>query len=118
MRSFGVFGLCENAIFALPQGLFLAVTAAENIIRCECILALCALTVVTSQFTSESFDVIVDKGGLDALMEPKLGPKLGNQYLAEVFWTHTSQCNLSIYDVSFMHVLQKYTSRLKYMYIF
>ncbi|VFQ79255.1 unnamed protein product [Cuscuta campestris] len=35
-------------------------------------------------FANESFDVIVDKGGLDALMEPKLGPKLGNQYLSEV----------------------------------
>ncbi|KAJ6754602.1 EEF1A LYSINE AND N-TERMINAL METHYLTRANSFERASE [Salix purpurea] len=32
----------------------------------------------------ESFDVVLDKGGLDALMEPKLGPKLGNQYLSEV----------------------------------
>ncbi|KAG5254300.1 methyltransferase protein [Salix suchowensis] len=32
----------------------------------------------------ESFDVVLDKGGLDALMEPELGPKLGNQYLSEV----------------------------------
>ncbi|XP_031263405.1 eEF1A lysine and N-terminal methyltransferase-like [Pistacia vera] len=36
------------------------------------------------QFTDESFDVVLDKGGLDALMEPELGPKLGNQYLSEV----------------------------------
>ncbi|RAL48243.1 hypothetical protein DM860_005667 [Cuscuta australis] len=35
-------------------------------------------------FANESFDVIVDKGGLDALMEPRLGPKLGNEYLSEV----------------------------------
>ncbi|CAH9120890.1 unnamed protein product [Cuscuta epithymum] len=36
------------------------------------------------QLENESFDVIVDKGGLDALMEPKLGPKFGNQYISEV----------------------------------
>nr|GLL47828.1 methyltransferase-like protein 13 [Ipomoea trifida] len=42
------------------------------------------MDITDMQFTSESFDVILDKGGLDALMEPKLGPKLGNQYLAEV----------------------------------
>lgn len=33
----------------------------------------------------ETFDAVIDKGGLDALMEPKLGPKLGNQYLSEVW---------------------------------
>ncbi|GFP80678.1 methyltransferase-like protein 13 [Phtheirospermum japonicum] len=38
----------------------------------------------TSKFADEAFDVIVDKGGLDALMEPKLGPRLGNLYLSEV----------------------------------
>ncbi|KAL8026597.1 hypothetical protein ABFX02_14G038600 [Erythranthe guttata] len=36
------------------------------------------------QFADESFDAIVDKGGLDALMEPELGSRLGNQYLSEV----------------------------------
>lgn len=36
------------------------------------------------QLADESFDVVLDKGGLDALMEPELGPKLGNQYLSEV----------------------------------
>ncbi|KAE9450713.1 hypothetical protein C3L33_17386, partial [Rhododendron williamsianum] len=35
-------------------------------------------------FADETFDVVLDKGGLDALMEPELGPKLGNQYLSEV----------------------------------
>ncbi|PQQ21609.1 methyltransferase-like protein 13 [Prunus yedoensis var. nudiflora] len=35
------------------------------------------------QFEDEAFDVVVDKGGLDALMEPELGPKLGTQYLSE-----------------------------------
>ncbi|CAI8618587.1 unnamed protein product [Vicia faba] len=36
------------------------------------------------QFEDESFAAIIDKGGLDALMEPDLGPTLGNQYLSEV----------------------------------
>uniref|UniRef100_A0A7N0RBI1 Methyltransferase type 11 domain-containing protein n=2 Tax=Kalanchoe fedtschenkoi TaxID=63787 RepID=A0A7N0RBI1_KALFE len=36
------------------------------------------------QFEDEAFDAVVDKGGLDALMEPQLGPQLGNQYLSEV----------------------------------
>ncbi|XP_020975767.1 methyltransferase-like protein 13 [Arachis ipaensis] len=36
------------------------------------------------QLEDEIFDAVIDKGGLDALMEPELGPKLGNQYLSEV----------------------------------
>ncbi|XWS35164.1 hypothetical protein CRYUN_Cryun21dG0102300 [Craigia yunnanensis] len=36
------------------------------------------------QFRDDTFDVVLDKGGLDALMEPELGPQLGNQYLSEV----------------------------------
>lgn len=36
------------------------------------------------QFADETFDVVLDKGGLDALMEPEFGPKLGSQYLSEV----------------------------------
>ncbi|EEF44186.1 S-adenosylmethionine-dependent methyltransferase, putative [Ricinus communis] len=36
------------------------------------------------QFADETFDVVLDKGGLDALMEPELGPKLGTKYLSEV----------------------------------
>ncbi|KAJ1426071.1 S-adenosyl-L-methionine-dependent methyltransferase [Sesbania bispinosa] len=36
------------------------------------------------QFEDETFSAVIDKGGLDALMEPELGPKLGNQYLSEV----------------------------------
>ncbi|KAK4482583.1 hypothetical protein RD792_009746 [Penstemon davidsonii] len=36
------------------------------------------------QFVNESFYAILDKGGLDALMEPELGPRLGNLYLSEV----------------------------------
>ncbi|RVW83011.1 Methyltransferase-like protein 13 [Vitis vinifera] len=36
------------------------------------------------KFPDGSFDAILDKGGLDALMEPELGPKLGKMYLTEV----------------------------------
>ena len=36
------------------------------------------------QFTNDTFDAVVDKGGLDALMEPEVGSKLGSQYLSEV----------------------------------
>lgn len=41
---------------------------------------------VNLQFEDETFDAVIDKGGLDALMEPELGPKLGTQYLSEVFF--------------------------------
>ncbi|KDO41808.1 hypothetical protein CISIN_1g004133mg [Citrus sinensis] len=42
------------------------------------------MDMTSMQFMDETFDVILDKGGLDALMEPELGHKLGNQYLSEV----------------------------------
>ncbi|KAF7837007.1 methyltransferase-like protein 13 [Senna tora] len=42
------------------------------------------MDMTSMQFAEDTFDAVVDKGGLDALMEPELGPKLGNQYLSEV----------------------------------
>ncbi|CAA6659906.1 unnamed protein product [Spirodela intermedia] len=36
------------------------------------------------QFADGFFDAVIDKGGLDALMEPKLGAKLGCKFLKEV----------------------------------
>ncbi|KAF2288904.1 hypothetical protein GH714_022663 [Hevea brasiliensis] len=42
------------------------------------------MDMTSMQFADETFDAILDKGGLDALMEPELGPKLGTQYLSEV----------------------------------
>ncbi|PON31454.1 Methyltransferase type [Parasponia andersonii] len=36
------------------------------------------------QFEAVTFDAVLDKGGLDALMEPEMGSDLGNQYLSEV----------------------------------
>ncbi|KAM7461695.1 hypothetical protein LguiA_029816 [Lonicera macranthoides] len=38
---------------------------------------------IESRFVDGTFDAIVDKGGLYAVMEPELGPKLGSQYLSE-----------------------------------
>ncbi|KAL0863717.1 hypothetical protein Bca101_042835 [Brassica carinata] len=35
------------------------------------------------QLADESFDTVLDKGALDALMEPEVGTKLGTQYLSE-----------------------------------
>ncbi|KAJ4955169.1 hypothetical protein NE237_011952 [Protea cynaroides] len=42
------------------------------------------MDMTSMQFMDETFDAVLDKGGLDALMEPELGPKLGSQYLSEV----------------------------------
>ncbi|KAK8470767.1 hypothetical protein PHAVU_003G050000 [Phaseolus vulgaris] len=42
------------------------------------------MDITAMQFEDESFIAVIDKGGLDALMEPELGPKLGKQYLSEV----------------------------------
>ncbi|KAK2438122.1 hypothetical protein P8452_33886 [Trifolium repens] len=42
------------------------------------------MDMTSMQFEDEAFGAVVDKGGLDALMEPELGPDLGNQYLSEV----------------------------------
>ncbi|KAL9174494.1 hypothetical protein ABFS82_02G055800 [Erythranthe guttata] len=36
------------------------------------------------QFANGSYDVIIDKGGLDALMEHKIDPRFGTLYLSEV----------------------------------
>ncbi|KAL9689097.1 hypothetical protein QQ045_033528 [Rhodiola kirilowii] len=42
------------------------------------------MDMTSMQFEDEAFDAVVDKGGLDALMEPELGSQLGDQYLSEV----------------------------------
>ncbi|KAI3518520.1 hypothetical protein L1887_07325 [Cichorium endivia] len=42
------------------------------------------MDMTSMQFADKSFDAVLDKGGLDALMEPELGPVLGNQYVSEV----------------------------------
>ncbi|XP_021745567.1 methyltransferase-like protein 13 [Chenopodium quinoa] len=42
------------------------------------------MDITSMQFADETYDVVLDKGGLDALMEPEFGSKLGDQYLSEV----------------------------------
>ncbi|KAK7318954.1 hypothetical protein RJT34_03663 [Clitoria ternatea] len=42
------------------------------------------MDITAMQFEDDAFNAVIDKGGLDALMEPELGPKLGNQYLSEI----------------------------------
>ncbi|KAI3794952.1 hypothetical protein L1987_37593 [Smallanthus sonchifolius] len=42
------------------------------------------MDMTSMQFADNSFDIVLDKGGLDALMEPELGPTLGTQYVSEV----------------------------------
>ncbi|KAL8258500.1 hypothetical protein R6Q59_026453 [Mikania micrantha] len=42
------------------------------------------MDMTSMQFADKSFDIVLDKGGLDALMEPELGPTLGTQYVSEV----------------------------------
>jgi SAM-dependent methyltransferase len=42
------------------------------------------MDITKMQLADESFDTVLDKGALDALMEPEVGTKLGNQYLSEV----------------------------------
>uniref|UniRef100_A0A1J3HSV2 Methyltransferase-like protein 13 n=1 Tax=Noccaea caerulescens TaxID=107243 RepID=A0A1J3HSV2_NOCCA len=41
------------------------------------------MDITKMQVTDDSFDMVLDKGALDALMEPEVGTKLGNQYLSE-----------------------------------
>ncbi|CAN1334350.1 eEF1A lysine and N-terminal methyltransferase [Linum perenne] len=42
------------------------------------------MDITSMRFEDKTFDAVLDKGGLDALMEPEMGSNLGNQYLSEV----------------------------------
>ncbi|KAJ4790958.1 Methyltransferase-like protein 13 [Rhynchospora pubera] len=42
------------------------------------------MDITNLQFSDEVFDIVLDKGGLDALMEPEVGTTLGSKYLKEV----------------------------------
>ncbi|KFK31188.1 hypothetical protein AALP_AA6G079900 [Arabis alpina] len=41
------------------------------------------MDITKMQLADGSFDMVLDKGALDALMEPEVGTKLGNDYLSE-----------------------------------
>ncbi|KAH0739845.1 hypothetical protein KY290_038550 [Solanum tuberosum] len=53
-------------------------------IRARPVMKWRVMDMTNMQFAKESFGAVLDKGGLDALMEPELGSKLGTQYLSEV----------------------------------
>lgn len=42
------------------------------------------MDITDMHFEDGYFDVVLDKGGLDALMEPNVGSVLGKKYLKEV----------------------------------
>ncbi|KAK6122872.1 hypothetical protein DH2020_043398 [Rehmannia glutinosa] len=42
------------------------------------------MDMTSMKFENETFDAVVDKEGLDGLMDPNLGPRLGNLYLSQV----------------------------------
>lgn len=66
------------------------------------------------QFMDETFDAVIDKGGLDALMEPKLGPKLGNQYLSEVKRVLKSGGRFVCLTLAESHVLSLLFSKFRF----
>ncbi|KAL5702798.1 hypothetical protein ACHQM5_027966 [Ranunculus cassubicifolius] len=66
------------------------------------------------QFTDDTFDAIVDKGGLDALMEPELGSKLGTQYLSEVKRVLKPQGKFVCLTLAESHVLALLLSKFRY----
>ncbi|KAM7488899.1 hypothetical protein LguiB_026383 [Lonicera macranthoides] len=49
----------------------------------ECLENCLESTSVKEAITDGTFDAVVDKEGLDALMEPEVGPKLGSRYLSD-----------------------------------
>ncbi|XP_020571393.1 methyltransferase-like protein 13 isoform X2 [Phalaenopsis equestris] len=53
-------------------------------IRCRPEMRWRVMDMTDMQFADESFDAVLDKGGLDALMEPEVGSELGSKYLKEV----------------------------------
>ncbi|KAJ4846031.1 hypothetical protein Tsubulata_002546 [Turnera subulata] len=66
------------------------------------------------QFAEKSFDVVLDKGGLDALMEPELGPKLGDQYLSEVKRVLKLQGKFICLTLAETHVLDLLFSKFRF----
>ncbi|KAB1213624.1 Methyltransferase-like protein 13 [Morella rubra] len=65
------------------------------------------------EFMDATFDAVLDKGGLDALMEPEHGPKLGNQYLTEVKRALRSEGKFICLTLAESHVLDLLFSKLR-----
>lgn len=72
------------------------------------------MDMTSMQFIEETFDAVLDKGGLDALMEPELGPKLGNQYLSEVKRILKSGGKFICLTLAESHVLGLLFSKLRF----
>ncbi|WOL12832.1 hypothetical protein Cni_G21600 [Canna indica] len=66
------------------------------------------------QFADEFFDVIFDKGGLDALMEPEYGSKLGTKYLKEVKRVLKSEGKFLCLTLAESHVLGLLFTELRF----
>ncbi|KAK1287100.1 hypothetical protein QJS10_CPB19g01422 [Acorus calamus] len=66
------------------------------------------------QFADGYFDVVLDKGGLDALMEPEHGAKLGSLYLKEVKRVLKVAGKFICLTLAESHVLGLLFSKFKY----
>lgn len=66
------------------------------------------------QFMDGTFDVVLDKGGLDALMEPEVGSKLGKQYLSEVKRVLKSRGKFICLTLAESHVLDLLFSKFRF----
>ncbi|KAM3386577.1 hypothetical protein ACQJBY_009878 [Aegilops geniculata] len=66
------------------------------------------------QFPDGSFDFILDKGGLDALMEPEVGTKLGMKYLDEAKRVLKSGGKFACFTLAESHVLDLLLSEFRF----
>ncbi|KAG8083269.1 hypothetical protein GUJ93_ZPchr0015g6927 [Zizania palustris] len=66
------------------------------------------------QFADGSFDAIIDKGGLDALMEPEAGTKLGMKYLNEAKRVLKSGGKFACLTLAESHVLALLLSEFRF----
>ncbi|KAL5542698.1 hypothetical protein UlMin_010408 [Ulmus minor] len=71
------------------------------------------MDMTSMQFENGAFDAVLDKGGLDALMEPELGPDLGNKYLTEVKRVLVSGGKFICLTLSESHVLDLLFARFR-----
>ncbi|KAI3440829.1 Methyltransf_11 domain-containing protein [Psidium guajava] len=75
------------------------------------------MDMTSMQFSDETFDIVLDKGGLDALMEPEHGFKLGDQYLSEVKRVLISGGKFICLTLAESHVLGLLFSKLRFGWI-
>ncbi|GAV59000.1 Methyltransf_11 domain-containing protein [Cephalotus follicularis] len=83
-------------------------------VRCRPSMKWRVMDMTNLQFADETFDVVLDKGGLDALMEPELGHGLGNQYLSEVKRVLKSGGKFICLTLAELHVLALLFSKFRF----